>query len=341
MGNLPTYAQAKASRDLAQVSGVCGGGDQFKAYLNQGVEALMTRGNWFGTVQKIQVCVRNNCVVWPRMVGTILATSICNRSIPQKDFWFDFLPLDQGEWGNWGLSPDFRGSPCGGNVVFENAGTTSVFANVPCGKEFYVRAYPSTPNDVGKTITIFGIDSNGQVIRTVQNGVLQEGVVLTLSIPFAITPFTIREVTRVVKDKTQGVVRLYFFDPVNNVLWDCASYDPTETSPYYNFSRLVGFRQNRQVCPLTKIQALVKLQFVPVNSDNDLVLIRNTRAVKHSIKMIRYEDEGEDTKAKGAEADAFRELNYELRDKFPIEQFVSSFNPFGTARFERVSGGFI
>lgn len=342
MGYLLTYGAAKVSRDLANVSGVCGSSDQFKSYLNQATEALMNRGDWFATVQKIRVCVRNNCVVWPRNVGTILATNVCGLRIPQKDFWFDFLPINAGEWlDHWRLGADFRGRPCGGNAVFENAGTTSVFANVPCNQTFYVRAYPSTQADVGKTITIFGIDLNGQVVRTVQNGILQEGVVLTLAVPFTTTPMAFQRIDRVVKDKTQGVVRLYFFDTINNVLWDCATYEPSETSPSYNFSRLVGMRQNRNVCPLTSIEALVKLEFIPVENDNDIVGIRNTRALKFMIQAIRHEDAGDKEKAKDSEKDAFRELNYELRNKFPIEQFVASFNPFGTANFSRVNGGMI
>lgn len=338
---LLTYAEAKASRDLAQVTGVCGSGEQFRAYLNQAVEALMRRGNFFGTVQKMHTCVRNNCIVHRRGVGTILATRVCGRSVPSKDFWSEFLPVGHNEWTNWGLPTDFRGGRCMGDAVFENAGTTSVFANVPCNQNFYVRAYVSTKADVGKKITIFGTDGDGQTIRTDQGGVLLEGVVLTLNNPFTTTPMTVRWIDRVIKERTQGVVRLYFFDTANNTLWDCAEYQPNETSPSYLFSRLTGWRQNRTVCPLTSIDALVKMDFEPVENDNDLVGISNVRAIKHMIKAIRAEDAAEDAGAKSAELDAFRELNYELRDKFPIEQFVSSFNPFGTARFERVSGGMI
>lgn len=337
MGHLLTFAEAKASRDLANVSGVCGSGDQFRDYLNQAVEALMTRGNWFATVQKIRVCVHDNCVVWPRFVGTILATNICGARVPQKDFWYEFLQFGRSDWPF--LPPDFRGAQCGGNAVFENAGTSSVFANVPCNKNFYVRAYLSVLADIGKKITIFGIDGNGQTIRTVQNGTLQEGVVLTLASPFSVTPFTVRRIDRVVKDQTQGVLRLYFFD--GSTLWDCATYDPTETSPSYNFSRLVGFRRGCVCNNPMSIEALVKMDFVPVQNDTDLVQIRNTRAIKHMIQCIRKEDEGRLQEAAVSETNAFRELNYELRNKFPIEQFTASFNPFGTANFQRVSGGMI
>lgn len=337
MGQLLTFAQAKASRDLANVSGVCGSGDQFMAYLNQATEALMTRGNWFACVQKIRVCVRDNCVVWPRIVGTILATNICGRRVPQKDFWYEFLQFGRDDWPF--LPADFRGVQCGGNAQFVNEGTSSVFANVPCNQNFYVRAYPSIQADVGKKITIFGIDGDGQTIRTMQNGTLQDGVVLTLSSPFAVSPFTVRRIDYVIKEKTQGVVRLYFFDGTQ--LWDCATYEPTETTPSYNFSRLVGFRRGCTCNNLMSIEALVKMDFVPVERDTDLVQIRSTRAIKHMIQCIRHEDSSKYELAAIAETNAFRELNYQLRDKFPIEQFVSSFNPFGTASYQRVSGGMI
>ncbi|MFI5222668.1 MAG: hypothetical protein ACHQX3_00235, partial [Nitrospirales bacterium] len=304
--SLLTYAEAKQSRELADISGVCSGGEAFRNLLNQGTRKLMRRGSWFGTVQKIRNCIRNNCVVWPRQIGTVLATNICGIHVPQKDFWASFLPMQSGEWEAWGLSPDFRGVPCAGNVRFENVGTTSVVAQPQCGVDAYIRSYPSTQADVGKKITWFGIDDNGQVIRTVQDGVLQEGVVVTLALPFATTPFKIRRVDRAVKQVTQGVVRNYYYDGTN--LWDCSVYDPNETSPSYNFSKFVGCLRGGS-CP-TAIDALVKLEYIPVVSNNDLVLIDNLDALQLMMFSIKNLTSKDIDAARQLELDAFREQNY-------------------------------
>jgi hypothetical protein len=145
------------------------------------------------------------------------------------------------------------------------------------------------------------------------------------------------------KDQTQGIVRLFQFDQINNVLLNCAEYQPSEMSPAYQHSRLQGFRFTPNSCNqgLKSIKALIKLQFVEVQSDTDLVLIDNLDAIQLMIHSIRNRDKGNDGLSKTQEIDAIRELNYDLRDKFPIEQFVCSFNPYGTARLERVVGGMI
>lgn len=96
--SLLTFSEAKNSLELKAISGVCGGGEQFRSFLNQAVEALMNRGNWYGTVQKVRLCVFDNCIVFPRWVGTVLATNVGCQSIPQKNFWWEFLPIGPSDW---------------------------------------------------------------------------------------------------------------------------------------------------------------------------------------------------------------------------------------------------
>jgi hypothetical protein len=296
MAELLTFGQAKASRELAQVSGVCGGSDQFRAYLNQAVRKLMRRGNWFGTVKELQVCVFENCITWPRFVGTVLATNVCQRHVEPQNYWYDFLPLRRDSY-NWGdIFQIAQSANCGGNAVTVFDGTSPVFNQIPCGKQFYIRAYPSVRADVGKTIRIFGFDNNGQPIRSKNSdGTWSDGILLTLSIPFATTPFVLTPpITRVLKDQTQGIVRLFQFDQINNVLLNCAEYQPSEMSPAYQHSRLQGFRFTPNSCNqgLKSIKALIKLQFVEVQSDTDLVLIDNLDAIQLMIHSIRNRDKG-------------------------------------------------
>jgi hypothetical protein len=57
------------------------------------------------------------------------------------------------------------------------------------------------------------------------------------------------------------------------------------------------------------------------------------------IQSIKAGEAGDIESKRLFEAEAFRELNYELRDKYPLEQFTVSFRPFGTARLERQAIG--
>lgn len=319
---------------MANVLGVCGNSDQAKAYINQGTRLLMKRGNFWGTVQMISACVFNECITWPRYVGTVLALNTCNRPLTIWNDWYAFVPFGPGGAAAEGFVFS-RGLECHGNMAVDNYGTSPVFNQIPCGKNFYIRAYPQTRNDVGKKIVIFGIDSNGQTIRTKRaDGTLQDGVELIIAVPFVSTSFQIREITRIVKEKTQGSVRLFQYDATNNVLLSCAYYEPSETGPDYRLSR-VHHLQLAGCCACSNgqktIKGLVKLQFVPVESDNDLVLISNLDALALIIQSVRERNAGHLEEANSLEASSIHDLNLELRDKFPMEQTPISVNPFGTA----------
>ena len=328
-----TFGQAKSSIELANVSGVCGSSDAFRSYLNKAVRMLMTRGNFWGTVQLMRFCVYNECLTWPRQVGTVLAVSTCGQLVNVWNNWFQFTHLaSHGDIRNSGFSID--GFACRGNLNMENQGTTPVYFQVPCGNNFYVRSYPSVRADIGKTITIFGIDSNGQVVRTKNAaGIWQEGVTIVNALPFVSTPMRFREVTRIVRDATSAPGRLFYYDPDNNVLRDCATYDPTDTAPDFRFTKIPGLMSHRACCTCAngarQVSALVKLQFIPVENDNDLVLIGNLDAIGNMIQAIRKSDAGDSQGGEVDKAIAIKEMNLELRDRFPVQQTPISIVPAG------------
>ena len=133
----------------------------------------------------------------------------------------------------------------------------------------YLRFFIDNIADVGATLTVFGIDSNGQVIRSLHgDGTWTDGVELTLAAPYVQTAMKVRHVTRVLKDTTKGNVRGYQWDGSSlsgtaPLLLDLCNYSPNETSPQYQHSRLRGVRSGSACCAFTRITALVKLGYVP------------------------------------------------------------------------------
>ena len=82
-------------------------------------------------------------------------------------------------------------------------GTSPVFNPIGCNQNVYLQFFLSSPTDLGKGITVYGIDSNGQVVMSQrQDGTIQEGVRLILAKPFVQTPVKFRPVTRINKDET-------------------------------------------------------------------------------------------------------------------------------------------
>ena len=326
---LLTFAEAQGSLALAAVSGVCSNSDQFRSYLNQATRKLMTRGNFFGTVEKMCVCV-NNCIVWPRYVGTVLAVNSCGGELPSKNQWYSFLSKSSGN-GYDGFS--FLNGNWHGNAAITDGDLSPVFNNVPHGTARYIRAYPDQRNDVGTAITIYGLDEYGQEIKTKQpDGSFSLGFPIINEIPFGTTPFRVRTITRVSKPVTQTTIRLYQYDDVANMTYPCAEYAAHETEPAYRTSRLSYVASN--VCP-KYVEALVKLEFIPVVSPTDLVLISNLDALQLMIQSLRLKESGDPEISKGYERDAISELNLELRNRFPNSKIPTKVHYFGNTTLHR------
>ncbi len=352
-----TYGEFRALR-ASDTVGICSNKATFLAMTNEAVSRLLTRGGFWGTITKLRACVRCQAIVWPRIVDTVLATNVCGRQIVNSGYFWEFLPMNGADWnamrsigmfgvggiGGAGGGIGF-GAGCG-NVVIQHDGQVPVQAQLKCGAARYVRAFPAYQADVGKTVTLFGIDDNGQEIFTKRaDGTYLPGVVLTLDVPFVGTSFLVREVARVLKDATQGPVRLYAYDPVADVMEDMAYYQPSERSPSFLHSTVRGLRQGCRGTAscngLTSITALIKMRFVPIETDDDVVQIDNWTALKLMLLAIRAEDAGDTDEALKLQARSVHELNLELRSHLPESEIPIAIEPFGTATPRSIGVGCI
>jgi len=336
-----TFGEAKTSR-LLEIASACPDTDQFRSLLNDGTRELMRRGHWFATVRKMRGCVYNSCITWPRQVGTVLALNTCAQHVPVFNNWAAFSPMDGSDYECAML--------CRSQSMLINDGETPVFNQIECAEGMYIRAYISQPSDVGRSITIYGVDSNGQTVRSERDdGTFQDGVVLTLASPYVSTQKQFRRVTRVLKDPTDGPVRLYQYDSTNNVLKDMAYYEAGETSPSYRHTVLNASRYRMfgggaaAACAcsggLRQISALIKLQFIPVRYDDDAIQIENIDALKLAMQAIKLGEGYSLAQREAAMMLAVRELNLELADRFPLDQIPTNVNPFGTALPRRAGIG--
>jgi hypothetical protein len=88
-------------------------------------------------------------------------------------------------------------------------------------------------------------------------------------------------------------------------------------------------------CCQMEVEALVKIKFIPVKYDDDVMLIDNEAAVVNMIMAQRMKESGDLANARAYEGDAFRELNFQMKDYFPDENFVVDFQPFGRDNLNR------
>lgn len=341
-----TFGQIKCSR-LNEVAAATSDSENFRSLLNEAIEALLNRGDWRGTLQPIYVCVRNGCVTWPRYVHAVRKLNHCNREIQVNNIWYQFVERDF--YSNW-LGMDYWNvvRPLNGNEQFRQMNSTGYFStynDVPSPS--YINAYPSALQDIGKKVTIFGFDSNGLPLRHQDSdGNWCEGSVITLAAPYGQTLDVIRSGSiRVLKDETQGEVRLYAQDYNTATLTDLAVYAPTETTPNYARYRLHGGRHCWNANDADTgdrcygVLALVKVEFIPVKHDSDIVLIDNIQALKFAVQSIKYSEAGDVGNAELFMGKAVRELNLELRNEMSDSSIPVVFKAFGSATPRRAGIG--
>jgi hypothetical protein len=263
--------------------------------------------------------------VWPRYVHAIRKINLCKRPLEVSNVWYNFIPYEASCWSN----PSWCASWLGGNCRLTSETRTPTFSSI-FGDGRTVRAYPSTPLDNNKTITFFGEDTNGQPLTTRGTGGWSDGIKLSLRLPYAETTINVRNIDRVLKDSTQGPVRVYAWDTANSVLEDLAVYQGNETNPAYLRTQLSGGGCcDSGGCPTSQsVVALTKLRYVPVQNDTDPVLISNLDALQLMVQSLKSEDAVDRETARQYETDAIREANLELFDDNADDTIPVSNDPF-------------
>lgn len=270
---LKTLSEAKAY-SLKDISGSCNNSPEFLQLLNEGTEDLMRRGDLSGTVTPIHVCAQRGCVVFNRYVGNVRKINLCRYPVPIKNFWTDYLDYSPESWWQRSL-----GSSC--PII---AGSlTPVFQDI-MGEGRLVRGFPSVQADIGKKLTIFGVDNNGQPLAHRQaDGLWYDGWPITLAVPYGVTtdgahtdPLPVRRIDRVVLGDMNGIVRLYAFNTANALLEPLGEYMPGEINPEY---RRYSINPGGGCCGLNNscsgsftVIALVKLRFIPAKYDRKSVV---------------------------------------------------------------------
>lgn len=327
-----TFAQAKAS-NIANVAGVAAESEQFKAYLNEAVQRLMNRGDFMGLVVPICVCIKRGCVVFPRYVSVIREAKTCQGHLNIKNLWYEFV----GEsWYQSVSGKYWNYDDCQQNMLANGRVPTH---NTVMGAARKIRAYPQVNQDFGKTLTIFGTDNSGQpLMHRDENGDWREGTVITLQSPYGETEGYVSSIDRVVKDVTQKPVTLWAYNTTDSVLEDLAVYDPGETNPSFVRYQLntPSYKDTDGNEKARSMTALVKLNYVPVEFDTDLVVIDNMSALKLMIQGIKAEEAGDDKLAETKILKAVRELNHQIQDQNPGNQVSVYANSIGNSIYSPI-----
>lgn len=318
-----TLGSAKST--IARVLGKCEDSPDVAIFLNEAQERLLNRpSDPIGSVMRFQVCVgQDNCLTLPREVLTVKAFWICNTPGRFVSEFFEMVGWDEGGYGMRGDCD----SNCSKTML--DRGTDCVFDQpiATASQLRKIQVVAADASDVGKTIIIRYVDSNGNRVYTSIDGVYQEGERVTLSLAGTLTASYVANggIYAVTKQVTNFPVRLYAYDVTNSVQTALlAVYAPSETLPIYRKVAIPGLTDNNSSnccgevsddtsCTNTKsLTILARLQHVPVVVDNDCLVVCNLPALKLMCKAIKLEEQHELAMAADFRNQAAAELDGEI-----------------------------
>lgn len=295
-------------------------------------------GWWGGWAKYIfNVSPSQPYIVAPRGVARIIVMDVNTCPVKVQNGFYEFL--DYGP----GLQPKpCKENICNGFTQTYDRDTVAILGTLNPSAQL-IRAFPTDPRDVGKTVIVQGTDQNGNIITSTDPVTNQTilGEVLTLDLPFtdSINQFMAAPnspgISGIQKDNTFGNVTFFQVDPNSGVTAPLSSMEPSETVAQYR-KYFVGNLPCKPACTfngMNQVTAMVKLDYVPVASDPDYLGIPCVPAIVAECEAIRYENmDNEKAQAMGAAKHAkalqllFGQLNQYLGNERPAIS-VSLFGP--------------
>ncbi len=336
-------ADARADIGIRNVSGACADSAEFVYQVNSVTESLMKRGAWWGSEVVMRICIFGCEIVWPNYVGTVMGIRTCGGQIDVRNGWYAIMGPSwcYNNWGGteWGYA-NWNGTGYGGpiNATAFDSNTSPVQSQITGNTGKLLQYSIVKPQDYGKTITIFGKQYGGQPLQELDaNGDWINGLTITAAYPVAQTTVLVTKIDQVTREATQGMTYLLEYDPATGLRRMLSAYAPNETNPQYRKSTIrnwtaLPFETDSNGNRMNTIEAMVKLEFIPVVNDRDFLLIDDFQALKSGIQAYKLDEQGDQAGAAGKWAQAISELNFESRNKNPGNEFVTQVRVMGSNR---------
>lgn len=288
------YAQAVGSplgRCIGDIPALCG-------MLNASTERLLfdplqPEEGWWGTWLKMvfNVSCGQPFITLPRGFSRVILMDVCRRPTPVQNGFYEFL-----EFGRGLQEP----GPYRGQFAWDrrlqayDRDTVNTLAPL-LGTPQFIQVFPTDPRDQGKTVIVQGSDQNGMNIMSTDPVTNQtiSGEIVTLNFPFSVTKNQfLGGIDGIEKDPTYGPVTFFQQDAASGKVNPLSQMEPSETSAAYR-TYLVQGLDHGQCCqsPPTQRQvtAMCKVEFTPVSSDSDYLVIPCVPALLSECEAIRFE----------------------------------------------------
>jgi len=336
--------------EWAQSIGYCSGDTAAACrVVNRSQERLLTcreagDTGWFGCYAEMafDVAAATPYLTLPRGVARIIRLDMANQWTPVRNQWYEYLEFGSGRWPK--LTQATPATFCDSGAV-QALRRNTVATKSPLTTPGYTLRFMSDSADDGKKVMVSGKDASGQPIRSLNNGVSVNGIFVTLASPFVdlIYPSTtaqyeVSEITGLQKEVTQYAVSVYEVNIATSATNLLVQMEGGETVAAYTRYYL----DTLPTLPTGQVNAMVKLDLIPVRVPTDYLLIQSIEALICEAQSARLGDTDEPvnkSQAKERHKEAIGYLNglsvhYEGKESAAV-----IFKPFGSASLRKYGIG--
>lgn len=301
-----TLGQVKP--ELARVAGISGMAltdSRLVDRINLAQETLITQGRWPGMLARLKFCAVGGSIVLPSGYDSIIKASIDRSAVRVESQWYEFLSYgpQQQDFLGWVDS-------------FIDNGESPVVRQ-PCGK--IVRVYSQGDERIEgerPSVIIRGIGEDGLPITSVVAGETIDGVQVELRGDDNVqdwndTAEQFWRITSVVKPRTKFPVEIYYVDALSAEYLG-ARYAAKDVNPSFRAYRVPSLGTAGEAT----VHVLARRRFVPVEDNNDPMMITCLPALRSMMIAIQKEEAGELDASMVYQARAIEALKAESRAYF-------------------------
>lgn len=268
----------------------------FFRWLSDAVALVSNKAEFEGWKGYVDICVSDKCVTLPREVGTVLAVNMNGNPAVGRNELFSFHLNGPGEkshrcdwaWTDGGYA----------HATYRDIGAPSQLV-----------AYVENEADNGSSLVVEGYDRYGKPLWHTVGGEQRRGYPVPTVYGYAIPDDDMPEIariTRVVKGRTQGTVRLSTIDDTGDTGTLLGVYEPDELVPQYRRIRL------NKTCDWVRIA--YRKTNPKIESRYDHIPLQSRLAFLMALRAVRMYFAEDIAEAHSYESDAAR-LELEAQDK--------------------------
>lgn len=263
--------------------------------INEALFRVMDMDDWDCLRKQVRVTVNDRCFCLPYCVEKILWADIDGTAVRVYAEPYQFLSSGPGDLDTrTGILQDILDKGDGWPTMYDIPTKYELddVEYTPSGMPLFARCV--SRSDVGKVLKVWGTNTLGEEIyeeiALVQWADGVEGNIVgkfdTISAGIGALSFV--DINRVIKPETSGYVSLYATDLDTKFMSFLAKYSPRETVPSFRRYAIT----NKCCQNDSAVLALVRMRYVPLADEDDIVPIDNLQALKMMIIAIREENAG-------------------------------------------------